>query len=463
MEQQNERAGNLRRRAASVSLWLSAVFLAVGLPLLLAWLAISLEPSQWHWNDWINQFTQISTGVIFFGLAWFLGRKSEQRSEAMANAELITSMGALSTSSARAYAGSDAQALRIAADARAALQHYPRAQYTEQSRLIAKVVDSYSDLIFGTFSRADGLPRSIWDGLIGGAYDVIADAELLAGSLRRDLQKRQLIDMVEHIKFAIEIGQEVRKFDEVLAPDQSYRPRALEGVWEGRHVKDSESLSRISRLELLYRRELTVVHNWSILKKRAGKLKCSAVLHDVTDTGDWFSPWFVRRPGNGLLEPVNVVGDLLGNEIARFDQICDAPEIPVYPSPLRHSEIPSGMRETTIASHCKILEDTATRTICVLTYEVKCADRVSRRIVLDGNHRLAAARRLAAASPETSRQPMRVLEFLIEEHERIEEKMPPPDKFKGWAWNGFTPDVHVLRTICTTPPSNHRPPSYSPE
>ncbi|GGP12778.1 hypothetical protein LDL08_18525 [Nonomuraea glycinis] len=448
MEQEVERVGSLRKWTKTVSLWLAATFLAVGGPLLLAWLAIAREPSQWHWNDWVNQLTQIATGITFFALAWFIGRKSEERSKAMANAELITSMGALSTSSARAYAGNDAQALRIAADARAALQHYPRARYQEQHRLTTKVVDSYSDLIFGTFSRADGLPRSIWTGLIGGAVDVIADAQQLADTAgrRRGAQKRQLLDMAEHIRFAINIGEEIRKPDEVPTQTRANTSRDLEEVWRKERAGTSESLSRISQLEVLYRRELTVVHNWNVLKENAEKIKCSAVLHDVAATDEWFSPWFVCRPGNGLLEPVNVVGDSLGNEIARFDKIADVPELPVHPCPLKHSEIPLGMRESTIANHCRILETTATRTICVLTYKVKCWDRTSRRIVLDGNHRLAAARRLDDSS-EVQRQPIRVLEFLIEEHERLDSTMQAPEIYKDWEWRGFTPDVHVIRAF----------------
>ncbi|WP_203989015.1 hypothetical protein [Sphaerisporangium rufum] len=458
--------GDPRKWVKTGSLWLAAMLLAAGGPLLLAWLAISREPKQWHWNDWVNQFTQIAAGVIFFALASLFGRKSEKRSEALANAELITSMGILSTSSARAYAGNDAQAIRIAADARAALQHYPRARYEEQCRLISKIVDSYSDLVFGTFSRADGLPRSIWAGLLAGAVDVIADAQQLADRTgrRHHSRKRQLVDMVEHVRFAIDMGGELREADEVVTrtPTGTSPPRDLEEVWRKEYGGSSESLSRVSRLEVLYRRELTVAHNWNVLKENAEKLKCSAALHDIWDTDDWFSPWFVRRLGNGLLEAVNVVGHSLANEPARFDRIPDTPQVPVHPIPLKHSEIPRGMRDTTIANHCRVLETAAANTICVLTYRVKCFDRIPRRIVLDGNHRLAAARRLAA-SPGARLQPIRVLEFLIDEHERLDLMMPPPEDFKYWKWHGFTPDVQVVRSFGRpiTPESGpwHTPPN----
>ena len=359
-------------------------------------------------------------------------------------------MGTLSTSSARAYAGNDAQSLRIAADARAALQHYPRARYLEQHKLTEKVIDSYSDLIFGTFSRADGLPRSIWTGLRDGAADVIADAENLAktASRRHSTRREELRSLAEHISFAIKIGSEVRRPGESFEAQVALgTPRILESVWERTDGSRSSSEERIAQLQIVYRRELTVVSDWNLLRKKAVCVHCSAMLYDVRDTNEWLSPWYVAR-AEGKLNPVSVRGRSLGDEAARFDQIPDIEGLPVHPKPLQHAEVPPGMREAAIGNHRSILEETSTTTVCALTYRVKCHDGQERRVVLDGNHRLAAARRLVKmrAATNTEHAPVRVLEFSIAETERLDDLTEISDEFPGWSWRGFTPDVEAVRS-----------------
>ena len=447
-EESEQRRDQLRRRAGTAVFFLVAAALAIGVPLLLAWLAILRDPRGWGWSEWVAQLTQILTGVIFFGLAWFVGRGGDRRAQASANAELITSMGALSMSSARSYAGNDAQALHIGADARAALQHYPRARYQEQVKLVQKIIDSYSDLSFGTFCRAQGLPRSTWNGLCDSAADVVLDTRALAESYaRRSPARRQdLEQMLEHVEFAVSLGRQARSqgrdHDGMIVPGH---PRILEKIWIGPDGTVCPTRDRILRLKRLYRRELTVVHDWGVLLVQPERVHCSATLYDVADSGEWYAPWYLQRVGEtGALEPVNVHGQALGDEAARYDQVPDRPDTATYPQPLRHSKLPGGLREPAIENQVTLLENSPSVTLCVLSYELICDDAGHRRrIVLDGNHRLAAARRIADRNHDLR---LRVLEFLIRENERVEDEVRRPVEYPDWAWQGFTPDIEVARS-----------------
>ncbi|MBL8929926.1 MAG: hypothetical protein JNL54_07380 [Kineosporiaceae bacterium] len=443
--------GPMSRRGRIAGLVIVGILVCVGPPLLLAALAITREPEEWHWNDWVAQITQVVTGLIFFGFAWFLGRSSEQRAEALANAELITSMGALAMSSARSHAGQDSQALRIGADARAALQHYPRAERDEQSKLIEKIVDSYSDLVFGTFSRAAGLPRSIRDGLRDSAEDLVDDAERLVSGYasKRPERRSELQQMARHVQFAVNVGAEVRR--SVAVPVAVNHSRSLDDLWAHAGGRDHSLRERLDTLRLLYRRELTVLHDWSVLLNAREGVLCDAAIHHVESTAGWLAPWYLARAGDGSLMPVSVTGGMLGDEPARLDRIPPSSDLPLHPRPMVHGALPEGVRSASIEAHVKLLRAASPVTVCVLTYELRCDDGQQRRIVLDGNHRLAAAWRIArAADDKVEKLPITVLEF------RLGETRPLRDRvLRGpqGEWEGFTPDVAMIRSAWTRVPA----------
>jgi len=128
-------------------------------PITLGLVAQRLDSEQWKWDDWAAVVSAVLLGSLFFVLALIVGSDGARRARAVADAELMTSIGGLHMSSARSFAGSDQQALRIAASARAALQHFANAGAAEQQSLIKTIEDAYSDLVFGTFSRPDVGPR----------------------------------------------------------------------------------------------------------------------------------------------------------------------------------------------------------------------------------------------------------------------------------------------------------------
>ncbi|MGH3671652.1 MAG: hypothetical protein ACRDSH_13625, partial [Pseudonocardiaceae bacterium] len=367
-------------------------------------------------------------------------------------------------SSARSFAGSNQQALRIAADARAALQHYPSASPNEQTLLLDKIVDSYSDLAFGTFCHADALPRSIWTQLCQGADDVVNEAKVLVGNLgrRADQRKNELIAMAAHVHFVESIGREIRaQHDLPLAPGVS---RVLNQVWDvgSKSQRESESMlygklsasdsvlthtDRVERLARLYRRELTVVKQWEVLYRHGRSVSCSVMLNDIAEIDGWYAPWYVTR-ADGRLLPVNVEGKEL-DEVAKWDRLIDVPGLPTYPIPLRHDQIPQGMRAKVIANLRDLLQRQQQVTVCVLAYDLKINGGIM-RLVLDGNHRLAAARQLTAEGrgqslSEQGNKVVRVLTFLIAEVDPIDDETSESKEFPDWKWRGFTPDIGLLR------------------
>jgi len=449
-------------------LYLLAALLSLGFPIGIGLRAQHLEPHEWHWDDWAAVATSVWLSLLFFGLAFFVNRRAASRAEAMANAELITSTGSLAMSSARSFAGHDQQALRIAADARAALQHYPHAAAAEQHALIRTIEDSYSDLAFGTFARADGLPRSVWDGLCAGAQTLAAEAAALAGPMRKKgrSQQLELKGLAAHVRFVQRIGDAVRvpaaARDARLAA--GFRP--LDTIWWDKNESSAEevelnSTERLERLRCLYNRELTVLKKWEVLLEQPDLLDCSAILvEDLRLTDGWLAPWYVLPVQDGTsclsteaatLRQVNVLQENL-TESRAADQLFDRGTFPCYPDALRHGHLPEGLRAAAIQNLCELLVRQSPVTVCVLTYEATRPDGSIARMVLDGNHRLAAARRLFLDwhGPATgiTPSPVRVLAFTISEQQPVDTRVAQADVLKSQEkflpWRGFTPDVTLL-------------------
>lgn len=455
--------GRTRRGGRSSRRALAATgLLAFVLPITIGIVAQWLEPVQWRWDDWASLITSVLLGSLFFVLALIVGGEGTRRGRGVADAELLTSIGALQMSGARSFAGSDQQALRIAGDARAALQHYPNAGADEQKSLVATIEDTYSDLAFGTFCRADALPRSVWDQLGAGARAVAKEARDLALRLDRKsvAQRQQLNQLADNVCFALSIGHQIRKMHQ---PSLGGKQRILRCSWDGKDAKSDEAdsppehdLTRKERLRCLYRRELTVKKDWDLLFRSSSSVDCSVVLQDLAGTEQWCAPWYVTDSPPPL-RPVSVLLGPLG-EAAALDVLVDRPGLDRYPNPIRHGAVPRGMRSEGIANLCDLLRRSEIATVCVLVYDVIVDEHTTTRLVLDGNHRLAAARalakerragwrRLTRSRPVTD---IRVLAFVLSESEPLNDpaqdrdpEVPPDRRFPNW--QGFIPDIGLVR------------------
>ncbi|WP_130504316.1 hypothetical protein [Blastococcus saxobsidens] len=457
------------------------LLLAVVLPLGVALYARYRDADQWLWDDWAALIISMLLGLLFFVLAHVLGRDGERRARAVADAELMTTIGALHMSSARSFAGSDRHALRIAADARAALQHYPNASADEQSALLRTIEDAFSDLAFGTFARADALPRSVWNQLAAGAEGVVAEARQVAAGLgrRAESQGGDLSRLADNVTFALSIGRQVR--EQHRPPLPPGRPQVLRCVWDGvppapetrpdgvespeqqaartaaaeKGAADADRqgealLVRRERLSCLYRRELTVKKDWRVVFDAGDAIACRVVLSDLSGTDHWLAPWYVSDMPPPL-HPVNVLFDDL-DEAAHHDPVVDRPGLPRFPELLRHGGLPAGMRRRAIANLRDLLRQQEIATVCVLVYDVVTAGGRTQRLVLDGNHRLAAARALAEERRTGWRRrrrkdaatDVRVLAFVMSERRPVD---APASDLEGRFpdWRGFTPDVGLAR------------------
>lgn len=415
-----------------------------------------LDSQNWSLTDWGNLLIAIILGLYFLFLAQHLNRDAERRATDLANAALITTTGLLAMSSARSVLGSESSALRVAADARAALQHYRGGEDQTREGLEESVVRAYNDLAFSTFLHADVLSRSVWDRLREGASSVVKEADRLASTEEGSSRAMHLRSLADHVAFVEQLGVALHKH---AGLDLAVHPQLeLPEVWKpvetlarGRAIPRrrsavDETKYRLGRLETLYRTELTVMHDWKLLHKHAGHVLCSVELVDAENTGHWLAPWFVGRRTDGALGPVNVFGADL-DERARYDKLTITKSTPLWPRALAHGELPEGMRTTGITSLTEVLIKQPSPTICVLAYDFIDHKGTEQRLVLDGNHRLAAARRLSTATTTNKEQHRRyrVLTFLIREKFPVD-GLTKDEKAKDTStWRGFTPDIGLIR------------------
>ncbi|WP_140395006.1 ParB N-terminal domain-containing protein [Arthrobacter sedimenti] len=422
--------------------------------------AVIFDASNWTYTDLANFLISVILSVYFLFLAQRLNWRAEERAEAVANADLITSTGVLAMNSARSLSGSESAALRVAADARAALQHYPAANQARQEDLRASVVNAYNDLAFSVFLRAGTLARSVWARLCEGTADVIRETDELVFSPSKRIRDKELMRVADHIGFIEMLGRALRKNGEVgVAVFESI---SLPAVWDPLTTIDSrrppvrrsartETIHRLNRFEMLYQDELTVLHDWSTLRDNADRLSCEVELVDSAATDEWLAPWFVGQGTDGSARPVNVLNCEL-EERAKYDTLRINATTPRWPQALKHGEIPEGMRATSIDNLCQVLEAQPTPIICVLAYELYINGHTGekKRVVLDGNHRLAAARRLSLTPGSSDRthhsHGFKVLTFLIRELRPINSVVSAGGRKKHpYEWKGFTPDIGLIR------------------
>jgi hypothetical protein len=299
--------------------------------------------------------------------------------------------------------------------------------------------------------------------------------------------------MADNIAFALSVGRQVRsQHGPHLDPGE---PRVLLCTWDGATTNHTDVLVdrseagkettlaeaahkdreaevlpvRKERLSCLYRRELTIKKDWSVVLKAGEAIACRVVLSDLADTDDWYAPWYVFDDPPPL-HPVNVLFDEL-QEAAAEDAISDQPGLDRFPQPIRHGRLPRGMRTRAITNLRDLLRRQEIATVCVLVYDVRTESGQVKRLVLDGNHRLAAARALAQERAQEGRRgwrrgrrqdavtDVRVLAFVMSEpdcepekwkmlKERVDVRTSDPEgSFPDW--RGFSPDIGLVRGTWT--------------
>ena len=436
--------------------------LAIAPPLVVATRLERTRGDIWDADDWTALWATLSSAVLFFLIALVIGVRDKERASALADAELNRTVGALAASGSRSFAGDETHALRVPSEALGALKHYQAAGRKERKRLALAIRRAFADIVFGTACHADALPRSIWTRLCIGMNDLVFELPRRIEIEPCQKLKDELRATLWLVEFARELGTLLRKESWKLSPgdslDLSKCFDALDADTEGRTHDSADQ--RLTVSERLYEEELTVISSWDVLRRNPGKGESAQVkadvkicLEDVKNGEAWYSPWYLlQQPTDvGVMGPVDVNRGELG-EASRRDRPKRVASLPEWPMPLLHRQLPEGLRERGIQRAKELLQDQGTPvTVCVLLYEfadVSVGDQPA-RLVLDGNHRLAGALRLAKDSPPDEREacPIRVLAFVITERERIDTFVPPGTfkKAKKWHWHGFTPDVENIR------------------
>lgn len=447
-------------KARLMGLWIIAFIIITSLA---AFIASQKDPENWTLAAWVNFGISILLGFTFLFLSQHVNYKAQKRAEAVANSGLLTSTGVLAMNSVRSLLGSEPSALRVAADARAALQYYPAATDTKNVKkaLLDSVIDAYIDLAFSTFLHSGNLARSVWTRLCEGTAAVVKEANELAFTKSDGLKDRELACVADHVGFVELLGRALRKDAE---KDLDFPgTRRLTVVWDRTKLPYStrpretrlgseETVYRLNRFATLYKHELTVMHDWEMLRNNAEKISCEVDLVNVAATDEWLAPWYIEQGTDPQPKPISVLGGNL-NERARYDSPKADRSTPRWPNPLAHGRMPEGMRSTSIDNLCRLLMTQPSSIICVLAYEL-CIDMKSgktMRLILDGNHRLAAARRISLerdSFPESHSpsQQFKVLTFLISEQKPVDDWSTTGDqKYEPARWRGFTPDIGLIR------------------
>jgi hypothetical protein len=439
--------------------------------------------SAWNLKDWVALSAGVWTALWFLVLAGVLSLDVQRRTEAVADAEVSKTIGSLALAGSRSMTGEDPIALTIPSDALAALEHYEVASRDHQQTLVSAIQVAITDVIFGTVCRADSLPRSVWERLCGGTRHLQKRLAALAEAEPVEDLRSQLHETGALVRLCYELGTALRgehwTLDSGGRIDLSHVMRRSSEEW-ARADRCTDTTRALKVLERLYAQELAVVRDWGVLRRCDDRgveaepdVDLLVSLESIDRAKEWFAPWYVARREDGAsdqdkLRAVNVNNQPL-DEAASRDVVPVSDGLPEWPVPLRHGQIPDHLRQRAVdKAHMLLERQTRPGTICVLLYELapSAPDASPKRLVLDGNHRLAGAVRLASRDPNPSDahtgrpsdQDPRVLAFTIRERVPIvDEATDVRRSSRGtdhWHWRGFTPDVENLRLAADQDPSH---------
>lgn len=448
------------------------LLLGLGPPVAAAWW-LDKAHDGWGVEDWVSLAAGLWTSFWFLVLALIIGVDSQRRARALANAEVSRTVGALAVAGSRSFAGADSQALSVPSDALAALHHYEAAGKAEQRALLTAIQTALSDVIFGTTCRADTLPRSTWDRLSLGTENLQTRLTWLFDREPDELRRDELGTTRALVLLCRELGNELRQAHWSLKAggqlDISHVLRRPDDAGE-QQDKCADVQHGLNVLKRLYSQELAVVKEWAVLDRCLAPgygptpaVRLAVTLEDVRRAEGWFTPWYaawVRDESDGRtkLQAVNVNEKPL-DEAANEDELPQDPDLPPWPTPLLHSQVPIAMRRGGVERARALLKaQPEPVTICSLVYEFAPATKGEppRRLVLDGNHRIAGALRLSTGRAPAKDPvgtvdgcPVRVLAFTIQEQTPVVETAAL-EKRRGketetWTWEGFTPDVENAR------------------
>lgn len=407
---------------------MAAVIVACVASVVAALVARSVEPSQWRSDDWASLAMAVLLAVLFFVIAQVLQARqtaAEERTRrrelalqaAVADGILVERTGLVTINALRTrdvtQRTSDFCALSIANDALAAMPLFRLATAARQTEFLDSVRGGYSALVLNSFSRGRELPRAVADHLVSGAHAL----------------EGQLSGSVGH---AATVHEEVQA---AVATTRSHVRACREWAELWRDPRTTRVPSSVAFVREIYEPELRVHRRWKA--SGVARLDAEIIRRDLDWLGDCYSPWYLRRSGRGYVE-VNYRG-----AIENAGRIS-ARQPSVWPVPLRHRAVSRlvAMRRDGIDLMRRYLAQADWPGFSVLVYEVS----PEHRILLDGNHRTAAALRARAEGDDIH---LAVTAFVLKATPKASRLMSEPifdgDSLTNEA-DVFNPDIaHVWR------------------
>lgn len=402
------------KRTTAVVLVLTVCFGAAVVAVAL--IARSDDPANWRSDDWAAAAITCLIGALFGVLAWIIQRRQGQLIDAVANGKLRETSGTIVTDSLRTLTGPVDLSLHVAREARAAMPLFELAGTPEQEELLQAIVDGYGALMLNTFPRTGLLPRSSLERLR-------SDGRALAADLRSSHSASS-----SHYSAA----QVAAFIDECLDIEAAGR------LFVDRVHQAAHRPIELGQLKLLYgKRDLRVLHKWDA--DHMQETSCVVEFHqDLEQFAGYYAPWYIDPAGRCEVDFTGVIR----SDTCVLDD-SDTRVLPRFPVPLTHAQVraTTRFRKSSIDMMGAVLRDTFSNgamspSFALLAFELPTGER----LVLDGNHRLAAAMRRFVDLD----RPSLVYVFVVRQGHNASTS-PTTRSDGGQEFDGFNPDVNHLR------------------
>lgn len=373
--------------------------------------ALAIDRREWQVDDWAATVMAVALGFVFLGLAQWLQRSADRRSAAMATSALRGHIGQMITSGALSL-GDVERTVEVGRHALTAVPLFEIASAEGQHEYLDAIEQVYGSMTLNVFPSSRTLPSAACKQLHADGAKLIRDLVAVAERPANRRWTGRLRELAGFVKTCLDLEE-----------------------WFRQPGKDPPDLD-VDTMRRLYREELRVYAAWSDPTVAAGTATEVAVYEtDVVQLEQCFSPWYLRQDAHGYVE-VDYSGKSLGGP-----PIVSERALPVYAEPLRHSTILAlrRLRRESIEKMGSLLKELDHPVITVFLYRLAGSEE---RVVLDGNHRLAAALQLSQWDDHPA-----VVVFELQEGSAEGARLHHAPFDGDRSWSGFNPDVEHVRDV----------------
>lgn len=380
--------------------------------------AIVRDHHEWGWDDWASMTASFAVGLVLFVGAHLLEARQAQLARGLADLALQEKVGQIRASSLRSFISSDLS-LVLAPEALAGLHLFPFADRDQMLMFLDAVEAGYSALTLHVFPNSRLLPEAACKRVQADGLALARALGDLVSSQPDEGVARRLQAVSDHVRVCLDFQRAWRagKVPPAIPPE---------------------------RVEVIYRGHLQVDHAWS--DPTVSQLRVTVEYADLAAAMEWHAPWYLKEQDGLYFE--------VGYHTRRHQGQPFRAKSPLTQArPLQHGVLATlPLRRDGIRRMQQVLLNTRPEAIVVLAYRLASGAVV----VLDGNHRLAAAIRLSRLGRLPSLE--RVIAFVLTEGHgestpASHERWSPPHVDR---WEGFNPDVQMLRKAMQGHPNRPR-------